>query len=69
MTMLRWLKKQPLDRVWWCLLMAVFFVTAVALFTILLHWATDSKQWYAGMHDANCEGENCRCYERLMKGE
>lgn len=57
-----------------------FFVTlggiltgALIMFVVLL-WATSAENWYAGMHDQNCETlvnsvENCNCYERFLEAE
>lgn len=36
-------------------------------------WATEPEQWYAGMHDSQCEktlyDEPCECYERLVAAD
>lgn len=50
----------------------IFILFCCIIFLIGIFWATDSKQWFAGSHDANCERnlynhQSCQCYERLSK--
>lgn len=54
-------------------------ITASIVFSLILFfaflWATAPEQWYADMHDSQCEatmaneGEGCGCYERLVAGD
>ena len=51
-------------------------IIASIVFSILLGafiWATEPEQWYAGMHDSQCEktlyDEPCECYERLVAAD
>jgi hypothetical protein len=52
-------------------------IIASIVFSILLVWAfiwaTVPEQWYAGMHDSQCEktlyDEPCECYERLVAAD
>lgn len=52
-------------------------IIASLIFSILLVWAfiwaTEPEQWYAGMHDSQCEktlyDEPCECYERLVAAD
>lgn len=52
-------------------------IVASLIFSILLVWvfiwATEPEQWYAGMHDSQCEktlyDEPCECYERLLAAD
>ena len=52
-------------------------IIASIVFLILLVWAfiwaTEPEQWYAGMHDSQCEktlyDEPCECYERLVAAD
>ena len=52
-------------------------IIASIVFSILLVWAfiwaTEPEQWYAGMHDSQCEktlyDEPCECYERLVAAD
>ena len=52
-------------------------IIASIVFSILLIWAfiwaTEPEQWYAGMHDSQCEktlyDEPCECYERLVAAD
>jgi len=43
----------------------VVIVSAIMLFAVL--YATSPEVWYSGMHDSLHEGDNCRCYERLVE--
>ena len=49
-------------------------IFSLILFLVFL-WATAPEQWYAGMHDSQCEapmadeGEECGCYERFLARE
>lgn len=50
--------------------MAFISIIFVVLVFLILNWATDPEQWYAGMHDSKCEqayGERCNCYHRLVE--
>lgn len=52
-------------------------IIASIVFSIILVWAfiwaTEPEQWYAGMHDSQCEktlyDEPCECYERLVAAD
>ena len=52
-------------------------IIASIVFSILLVWAfiwaTEPEQWYADMHDSQCEktlyDEPCECYERLVAAD
>jgi hypothetical protein len=43
------------------------------LFFFAFLWATAPEQWYAGMHDSNCEqtaeDNTCNCYERFLAND
>ena len=52
-------------------LLYVVFIIIVNAFVLLAIWtATSPEDWYAGMHDSECEktihSEKCHCYERLV---
>ena len=52
-------------------------IVASIIFSLLIVWAfiwaTEPEQWYAGMHDSQCEktlyDEPCECYERLVAAD
>ncbi len=52
-------------------------IIASIIFSLLIVWAfiwaTEPEQWYAGMHDSQCEktlyDEPCECYERLVAAD
>ena len=43
---------------------------AVIIMLLLIIWgffaATTAEAWYVGSHDAQHEGPDCKCYERLV---
>ena len=47
-------------------------IFSLILFLAFL-WATAPEQWYADMHDSQCEktlyDEPCECYERLVAAD
>jgi hypothetical protein len=59
------------------ILTSEIFLGIIASISILLVWAfiwaTEPEQWYAGMHDSQCEktlyDEPCECYERLVAAD
>ena len=43
-------------------------IIGILLFLSFLY-CTSAEAWYAGAHDSQHEGDNCKCHERLVKAD
>ena len=55
--------------IWNVCLYTVAFVLSVVLGYGCMMYCTSAEVWYSGMHDEECEGENCKCYQRFLANE
>lgn len=51
------------------ILFIIVNIILVALMFWGFLWATSPEVWYAGVHDSQHEGDDCKCHERLVAAD